>query len=75
MASGLWTEQGDVESYLETTDLTVPVALDSDGSLFRRFAIQQIPSVVLIDGQGAWTQLVGPQETNLGSAVAAILMR
>lgn len=75
VASGLWTEQGDVESYLETTDLTVPVALDSDGSLFRRFAIQQIPSVVLIDGQGAWTQLVGPQETKLGSAVAAILMR
>lgn len=73
VASGLWTEQGDVESYLETTDLTVPVALDSDGSLFRQFAIQQIPSVVLVDGQGTWTQLVDPQETNLSSAVAAMV--
>lgn len=72
VASGLWTEQGDVESYLETTELTVPVALDSDGSLFRRFAIQQIPSVVLIDGQGSWAQLVGPQETNLGSAATVM---
>lgn len=73
VASGLWTEQGDVDSYLETTEVKVPVALDTDGALFREFGIQQIPSVVLINGQGKWSQLIGPQDTNLDSAVTAIL--
>ena len=73
VASGLWTEQADVDAYLETTEVKVPVALDSDGTLFRAFDIQQIPNVVLIDNKGKWRQLVGPQETNLAGAVNKVL--
>lgn len=72
LASGLWTEQADIDAYLETTEVKVPVALDTDGALFRKFGIQQIPSVVLIDGQGKWTQLIGPQDTHLDKAVNKI---
>lgn len=73
VASGLWTEQSDVDSYLETTEVKVPVALDAEGALFREFDVQQIPSVVLIDGQGKWSQLIEPQETDLDSAIIKVL--
>lgn len=73
VASGLWTEQGEVDSYLATTKLKVPVALDADGVLFREFGIQQIPSVVLIDGQGKWRQLLAPQDTDLEGGVKQLL--
>jgi hypothetical protein len=30
----------------------VPLALDADGALFRRFGVMQVPTVLLADAQG-----------------------
>lgn len=70
--SGLWTKESDVESYLETTETAVPVLLDADGEIHRRFGIQQIPTVVLIDADGEVAEKLGPQDTALTEAVERI---
>lgn len=67
--SGLWTQESDVESYLDTTETAIPVLLDAEGDIHRAFGVQQIPTVVLIDADGKITDKLGPQDTALGEAV------
>ena len=70
--SGLWTKDSDVESYLDTTETAIPVLLDAEGEIHRRFGIQQIPSVVLIDADGKVVEKLAPQDTGLAEAVARV---
>ncbi|CAN0601863.1 unnamed protein product [Ectocarpus sp. 12 AP-2014] len=70
--SGLWTQESDVESYLDTTETAIPVLLDADGEIHRSFGIQQIPTIVLIDADGKVAETLGPQDAALAEAVERI---
>ncbi|HTQ99432.1 MAG TPA: redoxin domain-containing protein [Candidatus Acidoferrum sp.] len=52
VSSGLWTAVGDLRKYAQDSRVTLPLTLDTDGQLFRRFGIHRVPSVVLADGNG-----------------------
>jgi hypothetical protein len=52
IASGLWANRDELAAWRERNRVGVPLALDADGSLFRRFGVMQVPTVLLADAQG-----------------------
>lgn len=69
VASGIWTSESDLQDYKQTTKTTLPLTLDKTGTLFGRFGIRQIPSVVLIDSEGKFSRVVGPNERDIEKAI------
>ena len=69
VASGIWTSESDLEDYKKTMKSILPLALDKTGSLFGRFGIRQIPSIVLIDGEGKLSRVLGPNERDIEKAI------
>lgn len=52
VASGLWASEADLRGYRDEHGVRHPLALDSDGRLFRRFAIRRMPAVRVLDARG-----------------------
>lgn len=52
IASGLWANRDELAAWREHNRVGVPLALDADGSLFRRFGVMQVPTVLLADAHG-----------------------
>lgn len=52
IASGLWADRADLDAYRKRYGVAVPLALDADGALFRRFGVRRVPTVLLSDAQG-----------------------
>ncbi|MBV9913868.1 MAG: redoxin domain-containing protein [Sinobacteraceae bacterium] len=52
IASGLWATHEDLTRYRETKHVTIPLALDESGSLFREFAVKDVPSFIVISATG-----------------------
>ncbi|MBS0373810.1 MAG: redoxin domain-containing protein [Proteobacteria bacterium] len=52
VASGLWAGHDDAVEYRDHAHVTVPLALDASGDVFRRFAVQDVPTFVVVDGNG-----------------------
>lgn len=69
VASGIWTTEGDLQDYQRSMHTSLPLALDKNGELFGRFGIRQIPSIVLIDGEGRVSRVLGPNERDLERAL------
>lgn len=72
ISSGLWASKDDLLDYQKTTQTQLPLALDANDALFRAFAVRNIPSVVLIDGQGRVSKILEPQDEQLEDAVKAL---
>jgi len=72
IAQGLWTSPESVTEYRDKTHTRLPLALDADGSLFRAFGVHQMPTVVLIDGDGRLVRVLGPEDRDLTAAVRAL---
>ncbi|MGQ7248198.1 TlpA family protein disulfide reductase [Halomonas sp. V046] len=73
VSSGLWTSQQDLEDYRESSDIRIPLALDASGDVYRLFGVQQIPTVVLIDGSGRVAERLGPEDTALADAIQRVV--
>jgi len=52
IASGLWAGKGDLLAYQREHHLAMPLALDASGTVFRRFRVMHVPTLLLIDAQG-----------------------
>lgn len=65
----LWTTPNALTAYQARMKPRVPMALDSDGRLFRIFGIQRLPAVALIGADGRLVRMVGPDDTDLAAAV------
>lgn len=52
IASGLWATQDDLRAYRDAQRVPVPLTLDADGSLFRRFGVRSLPAAVVLDADG-----------------------
>lgn len=64
----LWTTPKSLASYEARLKPRVPMAVDTEGFAFRRFGIQRLPAVALINPDGRLVRIVGP-DSDLGSAV------
>lgn len=52
IASGLWASEQDLRDYRNDHGIPVPMTLDRDGALFRRFGIHRVPAVIVVDAGG-----------------------
>lgn len=72
IASGLWAERADVEAWQRKHALAMPLALDADGALFRRFGVMHVPTVLLADAQGRIVRRLDGQG-DLAAALRSLL--
>ncbi|WP_019463987.1 TlpA family protein disulfide reductase [Dyella japonica] len=52
IASGLWASHDELADYQREHHMTMPLALDDTGALFRRFRVMHVPTVIVLDAQG-----------------------
>lgn len=52
IASGLWASRDDLADYQREHRIAMPLALDDSGTLFRRFRVMHVPTVIVLDAQG-----------------------
>ncbi|MBS0388213.1 MAG: redoxin domain-containing protein [Proteobacteria bacterium] len=52
IASGLWATEADLADYRKQRNVTIPLALDESGKLFRAFDVMQVPTALLIGADG-----------------------
>jgi peroxiredoxin len=69
IAGGPWATAQDLGDYRKNNTVTIPLALDKDGALFRAFGVRDLPTVALIDPSGRLVRLVGPNDTDLAAAI------
>ncbi len=69
IAGGPWATPEDLADYQRKHKVTIPLALDKSGVLFRAFGIRDIPTIALIDASGRLLRLVGPDEQDLAHAL------
>jgi hypothetical protein len=52
VAAGLWAAPQDLAEYRQEAKVTIPLALDADGAVFRRFGVTSAPGFARLDAQG-----------------------
>jgi peroxiredoxin len=52
IASGLWADHKDLRDYQAEKHVSIPLALDSSGDIFRAYHVRVVPTVVLIGRDG-----------------------
>ncbi len=73
VASGLWITAADLRKYRSDYDVTIPLTLDASSGLFREFGVNDVPTLIVADGQGRIVQRVEPGDSRgLGKALDAL---
>lgn len=75
IASGLWADPKDLRDYRASPGTAATLSLDESGRLFRAFDVHDVPTVVLIDAKGRIARKLGPRDTGLDRALAAVEKR
>lgn len=52
LSSGLWANRDDVVDYGREHGLSIPLAVDDSGALFRKFGIKDVPAFIVIGADG-----------------------
>jgi thiol-disulfide isomerase/thioredoxin len=52
IASGLWADSADLRKYQAKNKVTIPLTLDSSGTLFRAFRVNDVPTILIADAGG-----------------------
>lgn len=52
IASGLWASTDDVKQYKAENHISIPIAVDETGAIFRRFDVSEVPAFVSVDASG-----------------------
>ena len=52
VASGLWADRADLRDYRSQYKVTIPIALDANGKIFRSFRVNDVPTILIADAQG-----------------------
>jgi thiol-disulfide isomerase/thioredoxin len=72
VASGIWTLAPDLVAYAQQNKVTLPLALDADGALFRRFGVMRVPTIVVADANGRIVERVEGYAPALTATLAAL---
>ena len=65
VASGLWSTATDLGGYRDQHQITVPLALDESGSIFRRFGVRDVPVFIVVSPKGEITGRVDGSSDHL----------
>lgn len=72
VAAGLWTTREDVLAYKRDHEIAFPAALDESGEIYRRFGVNSVPTVVLLDRNGRIAHRFDANASDLETALQAL---
>jgi thiol-disulfide isomerase/thioredoxin len=72
IASGLWAGKSDLLAYQREHHLTMPLALDESGALFRRFRVMHVPTLLVLDAQGRIVRRIEGVDAQLPDELKAL---
>ena len=75
IASGLWADKDGLHAYQQEHDLTMPLALDESGALFRRFRVMHVPTLLVFDAHGGLVRRIEGVDAQLGNELKALSAR
>ena len=75
IAGGPWATAQDLADYTKNNKVSIPLALDKAGTLFRAFGIRDIPTVALIDPEGRLVKILAPGETDIEGAIQSVQVK
>jgi peroxiredoxin len=75
IASGLWADQDGLRAYQQEHHLTMPLALDESGALFRRFRVMHVPTLLVFDAHGRLVRRIEGVDAQLGDELNALSAR
>lgn len=52
IASGLWADRADLAEYRDQQHMSMPLALDESGALFRHYHVHEVPTWIVLDSSG-----------------------
>ncbi|HEY4291770.1 redoxin family protein [Luteibacter sp.] len=70
IASGLWSDDTGLRAYRKDNNVTLALALDKSGDVFRRYNVKRVPTVILVDAEGKEVQRLTGDMRNLPALVA-----
>ncbi|GAA0706190.1 redoxin domain-containing protein [Dokdonella soli] len=70
IASGLWASEKDLRDYRDEHHIQVPMALDRDGALFRRFDVHRVPTVIVVERDGRIAGPTSPSPEDMGNEMS-----
>jgi peroxiredoxin len=73
VASGLWATQDDLREYRKKYGVSIPLALDASGALFRAFDVTEVPVALAVDKTGRISRRIESQELDTPVALHAAL--
>jgi peroxiredoxin len=69
IASGLWANEDDLDKYRHHYGVTIPVTLDASGGVFRRFRVNEVPTILIADGKGRVLRRIDADAAGNGAAL------
>lgn len=73
VASGLWATAQDLRDYRANFKVDIPLTLDDTGALFREFAVNNTPTVIVADSAGRIVRRVEAGDTStMGQALKGL---
>jgi thiol-disulfide isomerase/thioredoxin len=69
IASGLWASRGELAAYRDKHKVSIALTLDDSGSLFRKFRVMSVPTVLIADENGKIVQRLEGHAANAPSAL------
>lgn len=72
IASGLWAGKSDLLAYQREHHLTMPLALDESGTLFRHFRVMHVPTLLVLDAQGRLVRRIEGVDAHLPDELKAL---
>jgi peroxiredoxin len=69
IAGGPWATEQDLSDYQKNNHVTMPLALDKNGELFRTFGVRDIPMVVLVDSSGKVATIMAPGAKDIAATI------
>jgi thiol-disulfide isomerase/thioredoxin len=73
IASGLWADSADLRKYRTQYEVTIPLTLDSSGTVFRAFRVNDVPTVIVADAGGRIVRRIEGDATRNAGALRAAL--
>lgn len=72
IASGLWAGKDDLLAYQQKHHLAIPLALDESGTVFRRFRVMHVPTLLVFDTQGRVVRRIEGVDPKLADELKAL---
>lgn len=72
VSTNLWSSVNDLNDYRKSYGTTLPIVFDQDGSLFKQFGVNQVPTITLIDPDGKVTVKSSIQDDDFSQALKTI---